>query len=115
MIHLYMRNVTEQMNSEIAWPQKCFSMYIMQCTMVTLKSKAVIDNIFYDKLICGNITATNSDSIHQFLIAPHIFQYSPISKSNIQTYKRLVQYQQGEIYSWLLGNWLVKVIKYSEQ
>ena len=59
-----------------------FLPYIIQRTRVTSNSKYIIDNIFSNimstNVISGNLTATISDYLPQFLIAPEIFRNSPI-------------------------------------
>ena len=59
---------------------------IIQPARVTFNSKTIIDNIFSNiistDIISGNLTATISDHLPQFLIAPEIFRNSPSSKSN---------------------------------
>ena len=62
----YMRNVTQQMNSQITWRQKRFSTYIMPCGTVTLNSKAVKDNTFYQfydlwQYNCDNLRSYSPD------------------------------------------------------
>ena len=63
-----------------------FLPYIIQPTRVTSSSKTIIDNIFSNiistDIISGNLTATISDHLPQFLIAPEIFRNSPSNKSN---------------------------------
>ena len=61
--------------------------HIVQSTRIRNNSKALIDNIYSNVItpnnISGNITATISDHLPQFLIAPDIFS-SPLStKMNI--------------------------------
>ena len=59
-----------------------FLPYIIQPTRVTSSSKTITDNIFSNiistDIISGNLTATISDHLPQFLIAPEIFRNSPI-------------------------------------
>ena len=59
-----------------------FLPYIIQRTRVTSNSKYIIDNIFSNimstNVISGNLTATISDYLPQFLIAPEIFRNFPI-------------------------------------
>ena len=60
-----------------------FLPYILQPT----RKKTLIDNIFTNVIlpdsISGNVTATISDHLPQFLIAPNIFFKPPSNKSNI--------------------------------
>ena len=64
-----------------------FLPYILQPTRITSHSKTLIDNIFTNitlpDSISGNLTATISDHLPQFLIVPNIFSNPPSSKSNI--------------------------------
>ena len=69
-----------------------FLPYILQPNRITSHLKTVIDNIFTNitlpDSISGNLTATISDHLSQFLIVPDIFSNPPSNKSNI--YERLV-------------------------
>ena len=64
-----------------------FLPYIFQPTRITTHSKTLIDNIFTNVIfpdsISGNLTATISDHLPQFLIVPKIFSNPPFNKSNI--------------------------------
>ena len=64
-----------------------FLPHIAQPTRITSHSKALIDNIFSNyisqDIVLGNLTATISDHLPQFLIAPHIFSNAPNRKNNI--------------------------------
>ena len=65
-----------------------FLPHIMQPTKVTCNSKTLIDNIFSNILgldsVSGNLIATVSDHLPQFVIASNIFSNSPLGrKSNI--------------------------------
>ena len=64
-----------------------FLHYILQPTRITSHSKTLIDNIFrnviFSDSISGNLTATISDHLPQFLIVPNMFSNSPFNKSNI--------------------------------
>ena len=64
-----------------------FLPYILQPTRITSHSKTLIDNIFTNitlpDSIYGNLTATISDHLPQFLIVPNIFSNPPSNKSNI--------------------------------
>ena len=65
-----------------------FLPHIVQPTRITSHSKTLIDNIFsnyisQDIVFTGNLTASISDHLPQFLIAPHIFSNVPNSKTNI--------------------------------
>ena len=61
--------------------------YILQPTRITSHSKTLIDNIFSNVLsfeaISGNITATISDHLPQFLFAPNVLSNPLCNKSNI--------------------------------
>ena len=67
-----------------------FLPYILPPTRIPSHSKTLIDNIFTNVYlpdsISGNLTATISDHLPQFLIVPNIFSNPPFNKSNI--YKR---------------------------
>ena len=64
-----------------------FLPYMLQQTGTTSHSKTLIDNIFTNitlpDWISGNLTATISDHLPQFLIVPNIFSNPPSNKSNI--------------------------------
>ena len=64
-----------------------FLPHIVQPTRITFHSKTLIDNIFSNyisqDIVSGNLTATISDHLPQFLIAPHIFSNVPNRKTNI--------------------------------
>ena len=64
-----------------------FIPYILQPTRITSHSKTLIDNIFTNitlpDSISGNLTATISNHLPQFLIVPNIFSNPPSNKSNI--------------------------------
>ena len=61
--------------------------HITQPTRIRDSSKTLIDNIFSNTLIqniiSGNLTATISDHLPQFVILPNIFSNPPSNKSNI--------------------------------
>ena len=61
--------------------------YILQPTRITSHSKTLIDNIFSNVLsfeaISGDITATISDHLPQFLFAPNVLSNPLCNKSNI--------------------------------
>ena len=60
--------------------------YKLQPTQLTGHSKALIDNIFFNltpcEVISGNVTATTSDHLPQFLIALNVFANPFSNKSN---------------------------------
>ena len=64
-----------------------FLPYILQPTKLTSHSKILIDNIFSNgishEVISGNITATISDHLPQFLFVPNVFSNPSCQKSNI--------------------------------
>ena len=64
-----------------------FLPYILQPTRLTSHSKTLIDNIFSNvisyEVISGNITATISDHLPQFLFVPNVFSNPSCQKSNI--------------------------------
>ena len=61
--------------------------HIVQPTRIRNNSKTLIDNIYSNVItpnnISGNITATISDHLPQFLIASNIFSNPPFIKLNI--------------------------------
>ena len=64
-----------------------FLPHITQPTRIRDSSKTLIDNIFSNTLIentiSGNLTATISDHLPQFIILPNTFSNPPSNKSNI--------------------------------
>ena len=60
--------------------------YIIQPSQHTSHSRTLIDNIFSNiilkDIICGNITATISDHLLQFMISPNTIANPPSNKSN---------------------------------
>ena len=64
-----------------------FIPYILQPTRITSHSKTLIDNIFSNiishEMISGNITATISDHLPQFLFAPIVHLKALCEKFNI--------------------------------
>ena len=63
-----------------------FLPHILQPSRVTTNSKTLIDNIFSNmavpNIISGNLTASISDHLPQFLVAPNIFFNASYPKSN---------------------------------
>ena len=61
--------------------------YIIQPSQRTSHSRTLIDNVFSNAIskdiISGNITATISDHLPQFLIPPNTFANPPSNKSNV--------------------------------
>ena len=61
--------------------------YIIQPSRHTSHSRTLINNIFSNviskDIICGNITATISDHLPQFLVSPNTFANPPSNKSNV--------------------------------
>ena len=61
--------------------------YILQPTRLTGQSNTLIDDIFGNltshEVISGNITATISDHLPQFLIAPNVFANPSSNKSKM--------------------------------
>ena len=64
-----------------------FLPYILQPTGLTSHSKTLVDNIFSNvisyEVTFGNITATISDRLSQFLFIPNVFLNPSCQKSNI--------------------------------
>ena len=63
-----------------------FIPYILHPTRITSHSKTLIDNIFsnyiFHEIISGNISATISDHLPQFLFVPNILPNPSTQKSN---------------------------------
>ena len=63
-----------------------FLPHILQPSRVTTNSKTLLDNIFSNmavpNIISGNLTASISDHLPQFLVASNIFFNSSYHKSN---------------------------------
>ena len=63
-----------------------FLLHILQFSKVTGNSKTLIDNIFSNMAVpnitSGNLTASISDHLPQFLVAPNTFFNSSYPKSN---------------------------------
>ena len=62
----------------------CYLPYTIQPSQHTSHSRTLIDNIFSNVIsedICGNITATISDQLQQFLVSPNTFANPPSNKS----------------------------------
>ena len=74
-----------------------FIPYILQPTRITSHSKTLIDNIFSNiishEVISGNITATISNHLPQFLFAPNALSKNSCQKSNIyeRDWSKLIQ------------------------
>ena len=67
-----------------------FLPHILQHNTLTTNSKTLIDNIFSNiALTFGNLTASISDHLPQFLIAPNTFFNASYRKAN--NYERLVK------------------------
>ena len=64
-----------------------FITYILQPTRITSHFKTLIDSIFSNiishEMVSGNITATISDHLPQFLFAPNVHSKTSCQKSNI--------------------------------
>ena len=60
---------------------------ILQQTRLTSHSKTITDNIYYNilsrEIISGNLTATISDHLPQFLLAPNTLSKPSYNRSNI--------------------------------
>ena len=87
-INLFNYTVHNRTNEFLDSPaSNSFLPYILQSTRITSHSKTLIDNIFTNitlpDSISGNLTATISDHLPQFLIVPNIFSNPPSNKSNI--------------------------------
>ena len=79
------RNQTNEFLDSLA--SNSFIRLILQPTRITSHSNTFIDNIFSNvielDIISGNLTATISDHLLQFLIIPNMFGNIPGNKSNI--------------------------------
>ena len=68
-------------------PSHLFLPHITQPAIITDTTKTLFDNIFSNTLIentiSGNLTATISDHLPQFIVLPNIFCNPPSNKSNI--------------------------------
>ena len=89
--------------------------YILQPTQLTGHSKALIDNIFFNltpcEVISGNVTATTSDHLPQFLIALNVFANPFSNKSNSferTDWEALVKIEQQNI-NFFLETYLSKI------
>ena len=63
-----------------------FLPYVLLSSRINSSSKTLIDifsNFISNEVIAGKLTATVSDHLCQFLIAPHIFCNPPANKTNI--------------------------------
>ena len=81
-------NINQQINFQIHQPaSNSYLPYIIQPSRHTSHSRTLIDNIFSNviskDIISGNITATISDHLPQFLISPNTFADPPSNKSNV--------------------------------
>ena len=80
-------STTQPMDFWILLHLTLFLPYILQPTRITSSSKIQINNIFTNIIlpdsISGNLTATISDHLPQFLIVPNIFSNPPSNKSII--------------------------------
>ena len=63
-----------------------FIPYVLQPTRITSRSKTLIDDIFSNiispEVVSGNVTATISDHMSQFLFTPNVLSKSSSQKSN---------------------------------
>ena len=83
--------------------------YIIQPSRITSHSDTITDNIFPNivssDIISGNLTATISDHLPQFLIAPHIFSNSHRAKHNISEHDWSNVDQEKFILDYLSTSW----------
>ena len=95
-----------------------FLPHIAQPTRITYHPKTLIDNIFSNyisqDIVSGNLTATISDHLPQFLIAPHIFSNARNRKTNIFE-RDWSKFNHEEFISSLFLSRLASHIKTSEQ
>ena len=101
-------NAPQLMNFQILLAH-IFLPYITQPTRVTSNSKTITDNIFSNIIstdfISGNLTATISNYVLQFPIAPEIFRNSPSNKSNYFERHWSNFNQDNSILDYLSFNW----------
>ena len=85
LLNYNVHNPTNEFLDSLA--SNSFLPYILQPIKITSHSKTLIDNIFTNVILpdslSGNLTATFSDHLPQFLIVPNIFSNSPSNKFNI--------------------------------
>ena len=74
LLNYNVHNPTNEFLDSLA--SNSFLNYLLQPTRITSHSKTLIDNIFTNLILpdslCGNLTATISDHLPQFLIVPNI-------------------------------------------
>ena len=84
LMNYNVQNPTNEFLDSLA--SNSFLPYILEPTRITSHSKTLINifpNITLPDSISGNVTATISDHLPQFLIVPNIFSNPPCNKSNI--------------------------------
>ena len=85
LLNCNVHNPTNEFLDSLA--SNSFLFYILQPIRITSHSKTLINNIFTNITLpdsrSGNLTATISDHLPQFLIVPNIFSNPPSNKSNI--------------------------------
>ena len=85
LLNYNVHNPTNEFLDSLA--SNSFLPYILQPIKITSHSKTLIDNIFTNVILpdslSGNLIATFSDHLPQFLIVPNIFSNSPSNKFNI--------------------------------
>ena len=85
LLNYNVHNPTAEFLDSLA--SKSFLPFILQPARITSHSKTLIHNIFtkviLPDLLCGNIAATVSEHLSQFLIVPNIFCNPPLNKSSI--------------------------------
>ena len=95
-----------------------FLPHIVQTTRIRTTSETFIDNIFSNihtpSFISGNLTASISDHLLQFLIFPDVFQNSSPPKSNIYERHWNNFDQESFFLDYLAIDW-ADVIKYEEK
>ena len=87
-----------------------FIPFILQPTRITSHSKTLTDNIFPDivshEVISGNITATISDHLFQFLFAPNVLSKASCRKSNIYEWDWSKLIQTDFVLNYFDKDWL---------
>ena len=86
-----------------------FLLHILQSSRVTTNSKTLIDNIFSNmavpSIISGNLTASISDHLPQFLVAPNVFFNVFYPRSNNYERNRSIFDQENFVLDYFSTEW----------